>query len=199
MSQGKRLQIGNPSRRTALVALAALYASGVAGCAVPNQPRELQSPGPPPTLRIGPGDRVQVTVFGVAEMTGEYLVSDSGTVSLPLAGQVPMGGMTTRQAEEAMTQRLAQGLVQNPQVSINVTRFRQIFVVGEEQRPGGFDYFSGLTVLNAIALGGGYSVRADPRRLTVVRAADPARRAEPATEATYLAPGDTVQVPERWF
>ncbi len=199
MVKGKQLEADHPSRRRTLVAVASLVAVAVSGCAVPNQPREPQSPGPPPTLRIGPGDRVQVTVFGVAEMTGEYLVSDSGTISLPLAGQVPMGSMTTRQAEEALTQRLAQGLVQNPQVSINVTRFRQIFVVGEVQRPGGFDYFSGLTVLNAIALGGGYSVRADPRRLTVVRAADPARRAEPATEATYLAPGDTVQVPERWF
>ncbi|MBL8836986.1 MAG: polysaccharide export protein [Alphaproteobacteria bacterium] len=199
MSQGKQLRSVHPSRRRVFVALASLCAIGASGCAVPNQPRETQPPGPPPTLRIGPGDRVQVTVFGVNEMTGEYLVSDSGTISLPLAGQVPMGSMTTRQAEEALTQRLAQGLVQNPQVSINVTRYRQIFVVGEVQRPGGFDYFSGLTVLNAVALGGGYSVRADPRRLTVVRAADPARRAEPATEATYLAPGDTLQVPERWF
>ncbi len=199
MKQGKHVQTVRPSRRGIFVALASICAIGASGCAVPNQPREQQPSGPLPALRIGPGDRIQVSVFGVTEMTGEYLVSDSGSISLPLAGQVPMGNMTTRQAEEALAQRLAQGLVQNPQVSINVTRYRQIFVVGEVQRPGGFDYFSGLTVLNAVALGGGYSVRADPRRLTVVRAADPARRAEPATEATYLAPGDTVQVPERWF
>lgn len=185
--------------RRGVLLLATGLGAALTGCAVPNQPREQQVSGPPPTLRIGPGDRVQVTVFGVTEMTGEFLVSDSGTISLPLAGQVPMANMTTRQAEESLTQRLAQGLVQNPQVSINVTRYRQVFVVGEVQRPGGYDYFSGLTVLNAIALGGGYSVRADPRRLTVVRAADPSRRAEQATEATYLAPGDTVQVPERWF
>lgn len=199
MDHGKNAHSPLLARRRALRAAAAMGAFAVAGCAVPNQPREQQPPGPPPTLRVGPGDRIQVTVFGVAEMTGEYLVSDSGAISMPLAGQIPVANMTTRQAEEALTQRLAQGLVQNPQVSVNVTRYRQIFVVGEVQRPGGFDYFSGLTVLNAIALGGGYSVRADPRRLTVVRAADPARRSEPATEATYLAPGDTVQVPERWF
>lgn len=182
-------------RTTIAALLACLLALG--GCA--SQVRTDQAAGPPPALRIGPGERVQVTVFGVTEMTGEYLVGDSGTVSIPLAGQVQFANLTPRQAEEALTQRLAQGLVQNPQVSVNVTRYRQIFVLGEVQRAGGFDYFAGLTVLNAVALGSGYTVRADPRRIIVVRAADPNRRPEPATESTYLQPGDTVQVPERWF
>jgi protein involved in polysaccharide export with SLBB domain len=181
--------------RTVAAMLACLVALG--GCA--NQPVTDQAAGPPPALRIGPGDHVQVTVFGVTEMTNEYLVSDSGTISIPLAGQVPIANLTQRQAEEAVTQRLAQGLVQNPQVSINVTRYRQIFVLGEVQKPGGFDYFAGLTVLNAVALGGGYSVRADQRHIILVRASDPNRRPEVVSESTYLQPGDTVQVPERWF
>jgi polysaccharide export outer membrane protein len=180
----------------AAVLLACLMALG--GCE--NQPRtDLPAPGPPPALRIGPGDRVQVTVFGVAEMTSEYLVSDSGTISIPLAGQIPVANLTQSQAEQVVSQRLAQGLVQNPQVSINVTRYRQIFVLGEVQKPGGFDYFAGLTVLNAIALGGGYTVRADQRRVFLVRASDANRRPEVVTESTYLQPGDTVQVTERWF
>lgn len=183
-------------RTVAAAVLACLMALG--SCA-PNQVRTDQPAGPPPALRIGPGDRVQVTVFGVTEMTAEYLVSDSGAISIPLAGQVPIANMTPSQAEQALTQRLAQGLVQNPQVSINVTRYRQIFVLGEVQRPGGFDYFAGLTVLNAVALGGGYTVRADPRRIVIVRASDPNRRPEVVNESTYLQPGDTVQVPERWF
>jgi polysaccharide export outer membrane protein len=182
--------------RMVAVLLACLTA--LAGCADQTRPQQAAA-GPPPALRIGPGDRVQVTVFGVTEMTNEYLVSDSGTISIPLAGQIPIAGATQRQAEEAITQRLAQGLVQNPQVSVNVARYRQIFVLGEVQKPGGYDYFAGLTVLNAIALGGGYTVRADQRRILLVRASDPNRRPEVVTEATYLQPGDTVQVPERWF
>lgn len=182
-------------RTVAAVVLAFLMALG--GCA--NQPRTDQAAGPPPALRIGPGDRVQVTVFGVTEMTGEYTVSDSGTISIPLAGQVPIANLTTRQAEEALAQRLAQGLVQNPQVSINVTRYRLIFVLGEVQRPGGFEYFAGMTVLNAVALGGGYTVRADQRNILLIRAADPNRRPEVVSDSTYIQPGDTVQVPERWF
>ncbi len=182
-------------RTVAAVVLAFLMALG--GCA--NQPRTDQAAGPPPALRIGPGDRVQVTVFGVTEMTSEYTVSDSGTISMPLAGQVPIANLTTRQAEEALAQRLAQGLVQNPQVSINVTRYRLIFVLGEVQRPGGFEYFAGMTVLNAVALGGGYTVRADQRNILLIRAADPNRRPEVVSDSTYIQPGDTVQVPERWF
>ena len=183
-------------RTVAAVLLVCLMALG--GCE--NQPRTDQAaPGPPPALRIGPGDRVQVTVFGVTDMTSEYLVSDSGTISLPLAGQIPIANLTQSQAEQVVAQRLAQGLVQNPQVSINVTRYRQIFVLGEVQKPGGFDYFPGLTVLSAIALGGGYTVRADQRRVFLVRASDANRRPELVGESTYLQPGDTVQVTERWF
>lgn len=182
-------------RTVAAIVLAFLMALG--GCA--NQPRTDQAAGPPPALRIGPGDRVQVTVFGVTEMTNEYTVSDSGTISIPLAGQVPIANLTTRQAEEALAQRLAQGLVQNPQVSINVTRYRLIFVLGEVQRPGGFEYFAGMTVLNAVALGGGYTVRADQRNILLIRAADPSRRPEVVGDSAYIQPGDTVQVPERWF
>jgi hypothetical protein len=50
-----------------------------------------------------------------------------------------------------------------------------------------------------MALGGGYSVRADQRHVLLVRASDPNRRPQVVTESTYLQPGDTVQVPERWF
>jgi polysaccharide export outer membrane protein len=179
--------------------MAALLACLVALGGCTNQPEEQAAAGPPPALRIGPGDHVQLTVFGVTEMTAEYLVSDAGTISVPLAGQIPIANLTQTQAEQAVTARLAQGLVQNPQVSINVTRYRQIFVLGEVQKPGGYDFFAGLTVLNAIALGGGFTVRADQRRVMLIRATDPNRRPELVTDSTYMQPGDTVQVSERWF
>jgi protein involved in polysaccharide export with SLBB domain len=153
-----------------------------------------------PALQLGPGDRIQLVVYGVAELSGEYTVGDTGTVSIPLAGQVEVVNQTTAQVEATLARRLSgRGLVQNPQVSVNVVRHRQVFVVGEVTRPGGFDYFSGMTVINAVALGGGYTVRAARSRVWVVRGGDASRAAVLVNDNTFLLPGDTIQVPERWF
>jgi polysaccharide export outer membrane protein len=167
--------------------------------ASPSSDRALTASGVP-ALQLGPGDRIQVTVFGVAELSGEFTVSDTGTVSMPLAGQVVVNNQTTAQVEQTLSRRLASGgLVQNPQVSVNVVRYRQVFVVGEVTRAGGFDYFSGMTVINAVALAGGYTIRASRGRVSVVRGGDAGRAQVPVTDSTFLMPGDVIQVPERWF
>ena len=170
---------------------------------------ELPAPGPqtaaldPVALsapyELGPGDQIDVIVFGEDNLSGTFDLDESGSFSLPLAGPVTVKGKTARQAEAAIAARLADGLVTDPKVSVNVKRYRPIYVVGEVQKPGAYPSYGATNVLNAVALAGGYTYRARTGSITVMRYGDPSHRAVPVSETDAVLPGDTVTVPERWF
>lgn len=90
-------------------------------------------------------------------LNGEYVVSQSGALSIPLVGEIDAGGRTTRALESAITERLKQqtGLVATPVTTVEVVRYPPLFVTGSVDRPGEFDYRPGLTVLQAVAMAGG--------------------------------------------
>jgi polysaccharide export outer membrane protein len=148
---------------------------------------------------LGPGDQIEVVVFGEDNLSGTYDLDDRGSFSLPLAGPMTINGKTARQAEVAIAARLAEGLVTDPKVSVNIKRYRPIYVVGEVQRPGAYSSYGPTSVLNAVALAGGYTYRARNGRITVIRYGDAAHRPVPVGESDIVLPGDTVSVPERWF
>ncbi len=171
---------------------------GSAGCAG-NTP-SLKASNPPDAYRLGYGDQVAVVVYGQPETSGQFEVDDEGALSLPLAGRVDVRDLTTAQAEQAVAKQLVRkGLSKDPQVTINVTQYRPIYILGEVQKPGAYPYYSGETVLNAVAVAGGYTYRAGNSRIDVIRPTDGQRQPQRAEESSYLAPGDIVVVPERWF
>jgi len=141
----------------------------------------------------------RVVVFGEDNLSGTYDLDDSGSFSLPLAGHMTVNGKTARQAEAAIAARLADGLVTDPKVSVNIKRYRPIYVIGEVQRPGAYSSYGPTSVLNAVALAGGYTYRARNSMITVIRYGDAAHRAVPIGETDTVLPGDTISVPERWF
>jgi len=149
--------------------------------------------------QLGPGDQIDIVVFGEDNLSGIYDLDESGSFSLPLAGPVHVNGKTAREAEVAITARLADGLVTDPKVSVNVKRYRPIYVVGEVQKPGAYPSYGSTSVLNAVALAGGYTYRAQNSGISVIRSAGPAHRAVPIGETATVMPGDPLTVPERWF
>lgn len=171
-----------------------------AACAPGPQGPELASSATPQSYRLGHGDRVAVTVFGEKDMSGEFDIDDTGNLPLPLAGAIKVDNMTPRQAEQAIVQKLTRGrLIENPQVTVAVIRYRPVYILGEVQRPGAYPYQSGMSVLNAVALAGGYTYRAQTKRISVVRPTEGDKQAQVAAETSYIAPGDIIIVPERWF
>jgi protein involved in polysaccharide export with SLBB domain len=148
---------------------------------------------------LGPGDQIEVVVFGEDNLSGTYDLDEGGAFSLPLAGRVTVIGKTAWQAEVVITARLADGLVTDPKVSVNVKRYRPIYVVGEVQKPGAYPAYGPTSVLNAVALAGGYTYRARNSQITVIRYGDAGHRPVPVGESDTVLPGDTVTVPERWF
>lgn len=118
----------------------------------------LAAPDGPPIYRVAPGDRLNITVFGQAELSGEAVVDGASSVAVPLIGSVSVRGLSLKEIEQRLVQRLADGYVQKPVVSVRLTEPRPIYVVGDVKTSGSYPYRHGISVIGAIALAGGFTV-----------------------------------------
>ncbi|MFA6279332.1 MAG: polysaccharide biosynthesis/export family protein [Bdellovibrionales bacterium] len=148
---------------------------------------------------LGTGDRIKLTVYGEADLSGEYEVGSTGIVAMPLIGDVRAAGQPIRSFEQAVRKKLAEGYLHDPRVSAQVINYRPFFILGEVSKPGSYPYVNGMTVINAVALAGGYTYRADKSGATISHANDPEKKDSPALEEAIVAPGDIIRVPERFF
>jgi polysaccharide biosynthesis/export protein len=120
---------------------------------------------------LGNGDSVRITVFQNPDLTTEARISERGTISFPLIGEVVIGGLTPEGAAARIADRLTRGkFVVNPQVSLTVqqVRSRQVSVLGEVGRPGRYpldDVSNSLT--DVLARAGGISVEGDDNVVVV--------------------------------
>ncbi len=149
--------------------------------------------------KLGSGDRVRVTVFGHEDLSGEFEVDGVGRLSLPLIQQVAAAGLSLRQLEGAITDALKPDYLKNPRVSVEVLNYRPFYILGEVNHPGSYPFVNGMTVLNAVALAGGYTYRARESKVVVIRTAETERTRQPAGPDTIVLPGDVIEVPERFF
>ncbi|SDF74888.1 polysaccharide export outer membrane protein [Limimonas halophila] len=148
---------------------------------------------------LGPGDRIDLRVFGHDDISGEYQVDGSGAISVPLAGKVNVKNMTVSAAEKAVKDALQPDYLVDPSISMEILNYRPFYILGEVRKPGSYDYVSGLTVVEAVALAGGYTYRADKDDVTVVRADDPKNKEREVSQDARIMPGDKIHVPERFF
>jgi len=149
--------------------------------------------------RLGSGDRVRVTVFGSEDLSGTFEVGSTGTISYPLVGEVRAAGHTTRELQQTILGKLKPDYLKDPRITVEVLNYRPFYILGEVKRPGSYPYVSGMRVVNAIALAGGYTYRASDSHLTITRSSDPGGEKEPADHDTPVLPGDVIEVPERFF
>jgi len=152
------------------------------------------------SFRLGPGDRIRVTVFGQEDLSGEFEVDGTGRVSLPLIRSVQAQGLTLAELEQAITERLQPDFLKDPRVSIDVLNYRPFYIIGEVKEPGSYPYVNGMTVWNAVAMAGGFSYRARKSEVEIKRGGDAAQTAwQEANPDTIVFPGDVIRVPERFF
>ncbi len=156
-------------------------------------------PADPHSYRMGNGDRVRVTVFGEQALTGEYLIDGSGNLSMPLISQVPVGGLTTKEAERRIAERLRAGYLRNPNVTVQVLTYRPFFILGEVQRSGQYNFVNGITIQTAVAIAGGYTARARTSKFKVIRLSPEGRQKLLLKPTARVRPGDTIVVAERFF
>lgn len=149
--------------------------------------------------RLGASDQIRVTVFGEPELSGEFLLDGSGTISLPLIGEVNALNLTIREFESAIAARLSDGYLREPRVNAEVMNYRPFYILGEVRTPGEYPYSSGLTVLNAVATAGGFTYRANDNIILIRGAEDAEEYRVRLDPSTPILPGDTIRVIEKWF
>jgi polysaccharide export outer membrane protein len=152
-----------------------------------------------PAYTLDSGDRLRIVVFGQDGITNSYTVGADGSVNLPLIGSVPARGYTTQQLSKMISERLKQGYVREPHVSVEVDAYRPFFILGEVTTPGQYPYVANMTAETAIAIAGGFSPRANKRTVEITRSI-PGQQMKGDVPLSYpLRPGDTIVVKERWF
>ena len=150
-------------------------------------------------LRLSGGDKVRVTVYGEDKISGEYQIDSGGLLSIPLAGTIQGAGLTKVELEQALTQKLKSEYLRNPKVTVEVISYRPFYVLGEVQKPGEYQFRSGLNVLSAIAIAGGATYRANGSTVMIQRFGSTELKEFPQAPTVLVLPGDVVRVPERFF
>ena len=121
--------------------------------------------------RIAPLDVLEISVFGVPDLTRTAQVSSSGTISMPLIKTVKAGGRTASELERDIAKKLQASYLQEPQVSVFIKEYnsQRITVDGAVQKPGIYPITGKISLLQAIALAEGLAVIADPSGVMVFR------------------------------
>ncbi len=145
------------------------------------------------------GDVLRITVFEQEGLTNTYAVNQAGYVSFPLVGAVPARGRTTAQLEAAIAAALRNGYIRDPDVSVEVDRYRPVFIMGEVGAAGQYAYVPGMTVQQAIAAAGGFSPRAQQANVDITRSINGKVMTGRVLTSDPVLPGDTVYVRERLF
>ena len=169
--------------------------------AVPQSPRLLANSN----LKLGVGDLIEISVFGVPDLSTKARISGSGDVYLPLIDYVHLASLTTDKAQELIQKRLEDGgFVRGPHVSIfvNESASQAITVLGEVSRPGAYPAIGNRRLFDLISAAGGLTDKAG-RNVTIEHRGDPGQKVElqlssNLTEDTQenvdILPGDTIIV-----
>ena len=150
--------------------------------------------------KLGPNDRLRITVFGQPTLTGEYTLDGNGVLAFPLIGNVPANGVDDLQLQQAIAAKLKPDYLVNPNVSAEIVNRRPFYVIGEVQKPGNYPYVSDMTAVNAIAMAGGFTRRARKNDFYIRRLDKDGKMVRiEANAGTVLQAGDTLEVRERVF
>lgn len=167
-----------------------------------------------PEYALGAGDEISIQVYDAPGLSMRVTIGPGGVINYPYLGEVKLQGQTTAQLVQTLTQGLQDGYLVNPQVTVNITRFRDVYIGGEVERPGAYAYRPGLTVEKLIALAGGFTDRAD-RQAIELRTSTPLgdkpqvqsdaeqksspSRVNPVSLEQKLRPDDLVTVVQSFF
>ncbi len=183
----------------------------IAGCG--TQSRTIQeTPVPVPTAdtALGVGDTFDVRIYGEPDLSGTYRVGADGGFSFPLVGAVQVVGLEPQAVAKVIAERLRQGILRDPQVSVLVREqtSKKIYVLGQVSKPGTFGCTPSMNVLEAITAAGGFTNLAAKNDTTITRSEQGSKTVfkvpvaeigEGRARNVYIRPGDIINVPERLF
>ena len=118
---------------------------------------------------IGPEDLLTITVFDEADLTNKYRVDSEGMVTFPLVGRIPASGLTIREFQDRLVDRLSSGFIKNPQVRVEMDQYKSqsVFVIGEVRTPGKIVMSGTLSLIEALALAGSPTTAASSELIVI--------------------------------
>jgi protein involved in polysaccharide export with SLBB domain len=188
-----------------------LIAATLAGCASCADPPPSEYPSQQvyeEDTTLGPGDVFEVRVFQQEKMSQVYSASSEGTISFPLIGEVEVTGKSPAQVETEIRDRLADGYLKDPQVSVLVKEYKskKISVFGQVRKPGTLGFTDGMTVVEAVSQAGGFTPMARENAVTITRGEGDDKKTytvpvesigKGTAKQFYIRPGDVIFVPHR--
>ena len=144
--------------------------------------------------RLGSHDNLGIDVFDEPELTKKVEVDGQGNIKYPLLGDIHVEGMTIKEVEDTLISGLKAGFLKNPKVTVYIVKYRNFYVHGEAIRPGAYPYQTGLTVLKAVALAGGFTDKADKKHLKVIRTIKGKEKRLTVKIDDYIRPDDVLIV-----
>lgn len=160
-------------------------------------------------LTLGPGDKLELTIFyGTKERKATFTLDSSGQMEVQFIGSVLAAGKTAKHVQKEIQERLADGYLRDPVVSLTVVEINSLrcSVFGQVARSGSIKFTPGMTITEAIAQSGGFSPMARKNMVKVTRVIDGRKEtykipveliAEGRRPNFPMMPGDEVFVPER--
>ena len=147
---------------------------------------------------LGPGDKIEIKVFGQEELSIAALLGNSGEINYPFLGELTLSGLTVKQVEGLIVNGLKGDYLINPSVYTHVATYRPFYIHGEVEKPGGYAYQPGLTVNQAVALAGGLTERASKNKIYLYKDGDKKKRLD-ASMSHQVNAGDTITIDQRFF
>lgn len=150
--------------------------------------------------RLGSGDVITIQVLGEEDLKREKIrLSDAATISYPILGEIKLFGKTIAELEALIRDGLKGRYLVNPQVTVTINEYRNFFINGQVEKPGGYPFIPGLTVRKAVSLAGGFKERASKDKIFVIRDDDRTQTAKRVDQNAVVHPGDIITVEESFF
>jgi polysaccharide export outer membrane protein len=142
------------------------------GCGPKVDNSRVSLPTPVESSTIGPDDIFRMQIVGEKDLPDEYQVSSDGSVDLPYIHRVQAAGLEPQDLAKVIRERLiAEQILKDPSVIVAIKEYRskKITVLGQVQKPGSFSFSSGMTLLQAVSLSGGFTSIAKTDRVNLTR------------------------------
>lgn len=183
-----------------LLSLYILSLAVLSGCASTSVPLG-EIAYQPVEYKLESGDEVKIAVFGEERFNGQYKISTNGDISFPLIGNIVATDKSALELKETLEASLGAGYINDPRVTVEVMSYRPFYIMGEVQKSGKYEYADGLTALQAIALAGDFTYRADKRKVFIRRVGNGEEEVYDLQNGReiFISPGDTIRIGERYF
>jgi polysaccharide biosynthesis/export protein VpsN len=159
-----------------------------------------QGPAQLSTYKLGSGDTISIRVLGEDDLKREKIrLSDAGTLSFPILGEIRVRGMTVGALEDFITTGLKGRYLLDPKVTVSIEEYRNFFVNGLVEKPGGYQFVPGLTVRKAVSIAGGFKERAARDKINIIRDDDPTQVPRRVDLNSPVMPGDIITIEESFF